>query len=956
MLRSFLIFLALVFLSSCFHREEEIVVQNTPFLNVDHTKADSILRHMTLAEKIGQLIVLKTDFENKNTKESVYQWVSQGVLGGVILENLEVEEYVNVLDSLNSFSQIPLLNGTEQVVLLNNQFSDVIQFPLAASIGAVQNDTIQKELEKLYLEQCKKLGINFCISPSANRIFLNQKKYPNKIFENDQKTQLARANRVLENLQSENIISLGNTFSEFHQIQNDTTGILDALLLRQNEIVKAGISGFKIDNQIFEIDSLYQLESFFLKKYLKEKMEFDGLMVAEISEQATIDGLLHSGTDIFIVRDSAKKVFDYLLEFVQTGLMAEKVINDKVRKILLAKTYAGLDKRTTNLLKEDALAVLQNEHFDFQARQLFEHSITLAQNYNNLLPYTKTHKRDFRIINIGKEKLKTFKAYFSKYANYQNYNHPPDEQGKIKPLKTIFHKHSTAIVVLDNIDLDTFQQKDFIKSVNDLSQSSKLTVINFGNPLNLQYFDTTLTIIQIFEKNKITESLVPQLLFGGMSANGKLQMDITSNLTYGKSIQTPITRLKYTVPEEVGIAPERLVGINAIIKASIDRQATPGAQIMVIKNGKVIFDEAFGHHTYQEKRKVQPSDLYDLASITKISGTTLATMKLFEKKEFKLADRLKSHLTLDKESTIGRIRMKQLLTHSSGLQANMPIAKYYNNKDSIVDDCNQFFCKKENDEYSIKIADDMFFNRKWIDSLWYEIDHLKVKKRGRYKYSDVNFNLIQRVLEKKINQPMNEFLENNFYKSLNLRRMAFRPLEKFKSKYIVPTEKDDRWRGQLLRGYVHDESASLLGGVAGSAGLFSNANDLGVLFQMMLNGGIYGEQKYLNPKTIKQFISTNYGNHRGLGFAVKGKRGANSISSLASKKTYGHTGFSGTCVWVDPDNELIFIFLSNRIHPQKNNRKLFHNQTRRRVHDVIYKSLDTYKKGRKIKEQFFVNL
>ncbi|MFK8005339.1 MAG: serine hydrolase [Saprospiraceae bacterium] len=911
---------------------------------------------MTLEEKIGQLIVLKTDFKNKNTKESVYQWVNQGILGGVILEKLEVLEYLEILDSLNLSSQIPLLNGTEEVVLLNNQFSDAVQFPLAPSIGAVQNDTIQKELEKLYLKQCKNVGINFCISPSANRIFLDKKIYPSHAFENDPIIQLARANRVLENLQSENIISLGNTFSEFYQLENDTTGILDTLLFQQKEIVKAGVSGFKIDEQIFAIDSLYQLESFFLKKYLKNKMEFDGLIVAEISKEATVDELIHSGTDIFIVRDSAKKVFDYLLDFVKTGLMAEKVINDKVRKVLLAKTYAGLDKSPTNLNVEDALAVLKNEYFGFQARQLFEQSITLPQNYNNLLPYTKTYKRDFRIINVGKEKLKVFKDYVSKYANYQNYNHPPDEQGKIKPLKKIFHKHSTAIVVLDNIDLDTFQQKDFVKSVNELSRSSKLTVVNFGNPLNLQYLDTTLSIIQVFEKNKITESLVPQLLFGGMSAKGKLQISLTDSLTYGKSIQTPITRLKYTVPEEVGIAPEKLVGINAIIQSAISKKATPGAQIMVIKNGKVIFDQAFGHHTYQKKNKIRTSDLYDLASITKISATSLAAMKLFEEKKFKLADRLKTHLELDKESTIGRITFKQLLTHSSGLQANMPIARYYNNKDSIVDDCNQFFCKKPTDDYSIQIANDMFFNRKWIDSIWFKIDHLKVKRRGRYKYSDVNFNLVQRVLEQKTNQPMNEFLENNFYKSLNLRRTAFRPLEKFKSKYIVPTERDKRWRGQLLRGYVHDESASLLGGVAGSAGLFSNANDLGVMFQMMLNGGIYGEQRYLNPKTIKQFTSANYGNHRGLGFVVKGRRGANSLSSSASKRTFGHTGFSGTCVWIDPENDLIFIFLSNRIHPDKTNRKLYRNQVRRRIHDVIYKSLDTYKKGRKGEERVLVDL
>ena len=255
MLRALLTLFIFTLLSSCFHQEEDRVVRNTPFLNVDSTKADSVLNLMTLEEKIGQLVVLKTSVENEDVKESVYQLVKEGYLGGVILDDLKILDYVQVLDSLNSFSRIPLLNGTEEVVLLNNQFSDAVKFPLAPSIGAIQDDTIQKELEKLFLQQCKKLGINFCISPAANRISLDDKFYPSHVFENDQKTQIDRAYRVLGNLKSGHIISLGNSFSEFYQMEDDTTGFLNALLFRQNQIVRAGISGFKIDEEIFKIEA-----------------------------------------------------------------------------------------------------------------------------------------------------------------------------------------------------------------------------------------------------------------------------------------------------------------------------------------------------------------------------------------------------------------------------------------------------------------------------------------------------------------------------------------------------------------------------------------------------------------------------------------------------------------------------------------------------------------------------
>lgn len=956
MLRALLIIFSISVLTSCLRTDVKEVVRYTPFLNVDNSSADSILQQMTLPEKVGQLIVLKSDLKNRDSKVAIKEWTKQGYIGGVMLEDLEVSRFVHLIDSLNGLSKIPLLNGTVQSVLLNNQFSDAVQFPLPPSIGAIQNDTLQKELEALYIKQCKALGINFCITPSTNSIQLSDKKYQTHLFENDPKRKLERASRVLENLQKEQILSLGNSFSEFYIMENDSLGRLDSLLANQLFLAQKGVSGFFIDKSIFEVDSLQKLQTFFLKQYLKNHLEFDGLMIGEISKETAVDELIHAGTDLIIVRDSAKAVFDYLYQFVKDGLMSEKVLDAKVKKILLAKTYAGLDGENKKKNLSEAGRVLKNEHYKFFARQLFEHSITLAQNYNNLLPYSKTYKRDFRIINVGDEKLNVFKDYFSKYANFQIYNHRPDAEGKIKSLKTIFHKHSTSVVVLDQIDLDTFQHFDFVNSVNELSQSAKLTVVNYGNPLNLQYFDSTMTLIQVFEKNKVTESIVPQLLFGGTSVKGKLPIALSPSLPYGKSIATKITRLKYTVPQEVGIAPEKLVSIDAIMQSAISRRATPGGQVLVVKDGKVFYEKAFGHHTYDRKQAVRKADLYDLASITKVAATSLASMKLFEKGEFNIQDRVKDHFKLSDDATIGRVTFKQLLTHSSGLQSNIPISQFYLNKDTLVGNCNQYFCKKPDNEYSIQVANEMYLNPRWLDSLWKKVEHLKIKRRGRFRYSDVNFYLMQRFIENKSNQPLNDYVNNNFYKSLNMRRTAFRPLEKFKPKYLVPTENDKRWREQILRGYVHDESAALLGGVAGSSGLFSNANDLAILFQMLLNEGTYGDQKFLKPNTVKKFTTANYGNHRGLGFVVKGRRGANSLSSQASRKTYGHTGFSGTCVWADPENGLIYIFLSNRIHPKKNNTKLYRKQVRRRIHDVIYKALDSYDAGATSTETIFVDM
>ena len=945
------VLLILLVLFSCTRHDEKVSSTHSPFLSVESAWVDSMVIKMTLEEKIGQLIFLKTSLSTETSPEQIYQWTQKGKFGGVILENFQLDQYLRFHDTLQQLSPIPLFNGTHAETVLNNQFSDVVQFPSSKSIATVQNDTVQTELEILYLKQCEALGINFCLSPTLGNSFAATEI----LNEQEIADQNQRTHQRLEHLKSQNILSFANSFSDYFEMPNDTSSYLDSLLLPHHQLVMNGLSGYLIDSSIFQIDSLKNLQTFFLKNYLQRHTDFDGLLIGEVTETATIDKLLHTGTDIFIVKENVKPLFDYLHKYIADGLMSEKVLNEKVRKILMAKTYLGLHETAPQTKKELAQNTLKNEAFKFYVHHLFERSIVLANNHNNLIPFTKTYRRDFRLIHSSEKSFETFKTYFSKYSGYSSHKIDIDDTGKIKDFNALYYKHSTPIFLIDDIDLKGEKHVSLINTINQLSKDAKVTVINFGNPYNLQYFDSTMTQIQIAERNKITESFAAQLLFGGAQAQGHLPFSITPHLQYQKSIRTPITRLKYTIAQEVGIAPEKLVGIDVIMKNAINEKATPGGQIMVIKSGKVIYDKAFGHHTYDKSREVRSSDLFDVASVSKIAATTMASMKLFEEKKFKLKERVKDHIKVDSKSTLRNIYIKQLFTHASGLQANWPISKYYLNKDSVdASGCNQYFCPTENGDYSVKIAPNMFFAKNHIDSMWEKVETLKLKRRGRFKYSDVNFNLIHRMIEEKTSMPMDKYLAETFYKPLNLRRTTFNPLEKFKPAHIVPTERDTRWRKDLVQGFVHDESAAMLGGVAGNAGLFSTANDLAVLFQMMLNGGSYGNVKFLSENTITQFTTPKYGNHRGLGFVVKGTRGASALSKKASSKTYGHTGFTGTCVWVDPKHDLIFIFLSNRIHPDATNRKLFKKQVRRKIHDIIYQALDTYDTGQPSMQKAFV--
>lgn len=945
-----LIFFICLLFFTCKRRHDGHVKIHAPFLLIETSWADSVLLSMSVDEKIGQLIFLKSNLDQTSPTDSIQSWATAGKIGGLSLDQITVDTFIQTVNTCQKDARIPLFVGTEQSVVLNNQFVDVPQFPTSATMSAIRADSVHDQIRNLYIEQAKALGINFCIAPSVNKIEKGDSLYQPNIFESDREALIHRSSKMLHRIQNEKILAIAHDFNDYHYIENDTTGILDSILNRYYNLSQNGVSGFRIDPSIYQIDTINSLQTYFLQRYLREKIEFTGLMVSELDEDATMDELIHAGTDVFVVNDNPNKAFNHLKNFVEEGLMSKRALNEKVRKVLMAKNWMRLDSIRPTIDSELATTLLNDERFDYNIRQLHESGITLAHNPKNVLPFTKTYKRDFRLVQVGKRRLKTFNDYFLKYANFNKYHYPPDTTGKIESIDLARFRSATTIVTLDNIQVDTFINKQFIKSVNELSKRGKVVLVNYGNPLNLQYFDSTLIMVHVFERNKTTEALVPQVLFGGTTANGRLPLAIAKHLPFDKSTATPITRLKYTVPEEVGIAAYKMVGIDAIAQNAIFGGAMPGCQVLVAKGGKVIYSKSFGYHTYARKDAVKETDLYDIASITKIAATSLSSMKLYDEKKFKITDKLSQHVDCGEKSKLKSIQLKRLFTHQSRLQANMPIADYILYKDTANVDCNQYFCTTQKEDYTVQLSDSLYMREGVKDSLWQDVFDLRLFRRTKYRYSDVNFNLLQKVIENKVEKGLDEYSEEQFYNPLNLRNTLYNPRKKIAAERLVPTQNDEKWRRATLRGFVHDESAALQGGVGGNAGLFSNTNDLAILFQMILNGGTYAEQNFVKPETVTYFTSARHGNHRGLGFDINRKGRTKSISPKASKKTYGHTGFTGTCVWIDPTEDLVFIFLSNRIHPDIKNKTMFRNKIRSRLHSVVYDALNTYGKSEKKKK------
>lgn len=419
-----------------------------------------------------------------------------------------------------------------------------------------------------------------------------------------------------------------------------------------------------------------------------------------------------------------------------------------------------------------------------------------------------------------------------------------------------------------------------------------------------------------------------QVIFGGEPAEGRLTDSISPKYSSGAGYFTAKTRLSYTVPEEAGISSLKLSRIDDIVEEAIREHATPGAVVMVVKNGQVIFNKAYGAHTYDRDAPTRVNDIYDLASVTKVAATTIAAMKLYDKHQLDLEAGIGTYLPEARETNKSTIPVRDVLLHQAGF-INLDFFSYFKPQDHSSDSSSLF---------SIKLADNYFLRNDYYQAVMLpRMLRTPLPTRGQYVYSDISMFMMKEIIEHQAGESLDRFVSDEFYKSLGMYTAGFKPLTHFGKDQIVPTERDTYFRKTLLQGYVHDSGAALAGGVSGHAGLFASANDLAILNQMLLNGGTYGGVEYLKPATVEMFTARQSDvSRRGLGFD-RGN-GTGYPSSLASPGTYGHTGYTGTCVWVDPKEKLVYIFLSNRVYPSATN-KLNSMRIRPRIQDVIYEAI-----------------
>ncbi|WP_428327429.1 serine hydrolase domain-containing protein [Mucilaginibacter sp.] len=563
--------------------------------------------------------------------------------------------------------------------------------------------------------------------------------------------------------------------------------------------------------------------------------------------------------------------------------------------------------------------------------KLAEKTTVLLNNASYLIPIQDIGEARVASVHFSNLYATGFDSLLNKYTKVTVYS--GNDYNGVKTLDNLsadLKWYNTLIIQLNDADLNNPQIMGFISS----NQKIKNVIIAlFGSSASLAKLNNVaVPIIWAERVSPVSAFYSAQAIFGGVAITQKLSSDVSAFYKANMGFLTTKTRLQYTVPEAAGISTANLSGIDNIANEAMANQATPGCVVLVIKDGKVIFNKAYGYHTYAKTQADKLTDIFDLASMTKISATTIEAMQLTDQGKLTLDATIGDYLPLAKKTNKNDIHVRELLLHQAGLIPDIPSFDKIRPSDHSTD---------SSAAYPTKVNDNYFLRKDYFkDVMWPEMLNSPLKTRGQYVYSDLSMCFMQQIEETVTATPENVYVQQQFYKPLGMQTAGFLPLYRFTPYQIVPTEDDREYRHELLDGYVHDPTAALMGGVAGHAGLFASANDVAILYQMVLNRGTYGGVQYIKPETVDLFTAKQSPvSRRGLGFDRWDPLADHHYpSKLASPQTYGHTGFTGTCVWVDPKYNLVYIFLSNRVNPNVGS-KLSSLNIRPRIQDVVYEAI-----------------
>lgn len=943
---------------------------------------DSVYNTMSIDDKVGQLFIPIVE-SNSSWKTRIAGYIQNYKVGGLLFSKGTLANQADITNYAQGISKIPLMITLDGEWGLSMRLQDAPSYPRNLVIGAISDDEIVRLYGEEIARQSKEMGIHVNFAPVLD-VHSNPQNpvIGSRAFGENASNVAKKGIAYSLGLESKGVMAVakhfpghGDTSEDSHltlpTISHNRARLDQVELLPFKEYINTGLSGMMMGHlnvpalQTKGIPSSLSPEV--TTKLLKESMGFtgltftDGMAMKGVSSQAdaSVKALL-AGNDIVLGVINQKNEFESVKKAVQNGIISNSLLDEKVRRILSYKyilnvqNFKPIDKATIHSRVNSSSA-------EWTKRKIYDGAVTLVKNDDNIIPLTKLDEIKIASVVVGAAASNQFQTYLKKYADVSTF------QIKSTSELTNLSQLKDYDIVIISIHTDKITDSSALQKI---AKEKKTILVNFTSPYRLSAFQTSALIasslIVAYDNSEHAQMSAAQGIFGGIGLSGKLPVT-SGTFKEGTGIITTKTRLSYSLPEEVGVNSARLENIEHIALEGVRQRAYPGCQILVAKDGVIIYEREFGNLNYGNSPDVTPETIYDLASVTKATATLPAIMKLYDEKKIALQDNIGKYVKETKGSDKENIRIRTLLLHESGITAFIPYYTTAINKNSYTGSLfgkrsqrynanyagawgrtdykfhSDMISSKPSEIFYQPVARDMYASNKMNNALLQDIINTPLSNRGKYRYSCLNFMLLKEAIEDISGLDIDTYVKINYFNKLGATTTTYLPLRYFEEEDIAPTENDPFFRKQHLTGYVHDEGAALFGGISGNAGLFSNANDLAKLYQMWLNGGEYGGERYLSSETVKLFTTTKSSiSRRGLGFDKPDPRNSktNPTSPGTPIEVYGHTGYTGTCFWVDPNNNMIYIFLSNRVNPSRSPNRLSSLEIRERIQEELYKALN----------------
>ncbi|MCK5781268.1 MAG: serine hydrolase [Flavobacteriales bacterium] len=961
----------------------------TSFAQVDNSKSplfvsndqlvwvDSIIDRMTIDEKIGQLFVVDAFSNgNRSNENAIVNMIKKYHVGGLVFFKGDPLSQVKLTNRYQSLSTIPLMIAMDAEWGVAMRLSDTPKLPMQMVIAASNNVDNAYDVADIIANECSRLGVQMNYAPVADININPQNPIIGRRSFGEKKELVAEYSvSSLKAYRDNGVLACAKHFPGHGDTSQDSHLTLPSVTADIDRIRDVELYPFEklIDKQLtavmvahLQIPALEQnkkipssLSPKVIDSLLKRDMNFKGLVISDAlnmrgvqsfgtNEEINVQAFI-AGNDVLLYPMSVSKTVVKFKSEIKNGKIAIDRLDESVRKILMAKYWANLGDYspvdTLNLLSD-----LNTSHSEDVIRKVTRESITLLKNEGDILPIVDVEKKIANVI-FGEDKFPELNSRLNDYGKVDVFH---VNSYNFKELSSKLKKYSTIIISVDNplyskrknkVDYNR-EYAQIRNQIKVISQNKSVILNLIGDPYSLsKYGDDRLfdAIVVSYKKTIISQEYSASTIFGANSPSGVLPVSINEVYKAGTSLSfNEIGRLSYSTPALEGMNPLILIGIDSIVNNAIEDGAMPGAQVLVARNGKIVYNKSFGYKTYKEEDKICNEDIYDVASLTKILATTPIVMKMVDDELLDIDAPIKNYLPELDTTSKADITIREMMSHYARLKSWIPFyPKTLDRKGNP--DMKKYYSVNYNSKYQLKVANNLYLRNDYKDSMIYEVFHSELRDTLEYKYSDLPYYFLQSIIEKKERKALDKLAYGWFYKPLGRQRIGYKPKNFYDAKKIVPSEDDAFFRKRILVGDVNDPGAAMLGGVSGHAGVFANSYDVAVIMQMYLQDGYYGGKRYFNYKTLKEFTRCQYcdnDNRRGIGFDKPQLEGEGPACDCVSYLSFGHSGYTGTLAWADPDEKIVYIFLSNRTFPVSTNNKLVKENIRTRIQTVIYDSLE----------------